>query len=85
MTRDEARFKLIEGTDGKCTERFMDDFLDSAVAIGILKLDEPKSALQKFEEAAIRKHYWLPADDHASILYDVRELLRDYGLKIVEA
>lgn len=42
MTRDEANDKLLELTSSGCTPDFIRDFIDSAVALGMLRLDEPK-------------------------------------------
>lgn len=44
MTYDEAFVKLQEITRDGCTVVAMKDFLDMAVALGLLKFDEPKSA-----------------------------------------
>jgi hypothetical protein len=75
MTRDEARFKLLEATESRCTESFITDFLDSVVALGLLKLDEPKSEEDTLAEifrgyVAMSPHYF-------------RIRLDELGLKIV--
>lgn len=51
MTRDEAKATLLEHTASSCTEKFMNDFLDCAAALGILELEEPKSRTSKLFDA----------------------------------
>jgi hypothetical protein len=51
MTRDEAKSKLMAETANHCTERFMEDFLDSAVALGMLILTEPQCVSERAVDA----------------------------------
>lgn len=44
MTRDEAHAKLMAQTRNSCTEGAMVDFIDMSIALGMLSLDERKTA-----------------------------------------
>jgi hypothetical protein len=83
MTRDEATTIMTKLKKSKSDDD-VSNVIDAFVALGMLKLDEPKSAWQKFEDAAVAKHQWLSSNDRVSILYEVLELLDITGLKIVE-
>jgi hypothetical protein len=78
MTREEAHAKLLEGTRSSCTEGQMVDFIDMALALGMLKLDEPKSAEQKLKEHLTADGYGAYAAD--SFIRGIDSA----GLKIVE-
>lgn len=76
MTRDEAIKGVIEPDAGYDHQHA---FVDSLVALGILKLDEPKSAESRFREAF--SHLSKPAQCSAD---NVWEIIHNSGLQIVE-
>jgi len=82
MTRDEAKSKLMAATQNSCTESFMIDFIESAVALGMLKLDEPKCASEKAIDAMF-KH---PNCSLSGVITPrhVLDALERAGLRIVE-
>ena len=74
MTRDEA-IKIVEDQSG--SKNFIEALVDALSGLGIIKLDEQKSANQRFDEALSgivalewRDRYW--------------KIIHDAGLKIVE-
>ena len=97
MTRDEAiekdliagriiRVVANTGVSDAALRAISAARIDSYVAIGLLKLDEPKTAWDKFcDEAQRQPNGWSSPDDPSSILAEAREILDRAGLKIVEA
>lgn len=77
MTREEATAKLMEATDSACTARWMEDFIDSAVALGMVKLDEPKTITGRIADAMAHITDQSPPGA-------VRLAFENAGLKIVE-
>lgn len=77
MTRDEAVEKFLNAQRSFDRE-WSESLIDGMAAIGVLKLDEPKSALDKLVDAL----------EHEGINLDLRlkfdEALWRAGLKIVE-
>lgn len=73
MTRDEA-VKAIRLSD-RHYDTWEEMWIDRLVALGILKLDEPKSATEKFKDALIDQG-WSPQG--------VDDAIRQAGVKIVE-
>lgn len=45
MTREQAKFKLLEQTKNHCTEKEMENFLDMAEALGLIEFKEVKQVL----------------------------------------
>lgn len=82
MTRDEAKFKLLEATDNKCTERWMEDLLDSLGALGVLQFEEKRGPNEKAIDAILAK-----AEDLGGLIVTPRhvvEAINAAGLTIVE-
>lgn len=78
MTRDEA-IKLIKSTD-KHYDTWEEMWVDRLVAVGVLKLDEPKSAMDKLEKAM---NDYRGYNSHGLFL-DIKHALAMANLKIVE-
>lgn len=81
MTRDEAKSKLMEMTANECTPRWMDDFIDSAVALGMLKLQEKKPVDERLASALTASFAF---DTEAREMKIFHGMLADVGLKITE-
>lgn len=83
MTRDEAMNKLVQSDGARSPD---EAFLNAVVALGLLKLDEPLSPVQR--AAQIMADYQRTNHD-AGIFEDnfaeVVSLWKTAGLKIVEA
>jgi len=78
MKYDEACQKLANCLQRNKTEMWASDWIDAFVSLGILKLDEPKSAEKRFLEAVCRHGFYLSVGD------DVLGVIANAGLKIVE-
>jgi hypothetical protein len=79
MTRDEAKEKLMAETRNECTPGQMDDFIDMSVALGMLKLDEPKYTTERAIDAMFaRGQNGVITPRHAL------DAIEAAGLKIVE-
>ena len=76
MTRDEAVNKLDEGR----VVQYPGDFVDGLVALGLLKLDEPKDADTVFIDVVAE---WRASTSAASI-FELMAMLDTSGLKVVE-
>jgi hypothetical protein len=80
MTRDEA-IKIVVSGSGPyvCSDHMAGTLVDTWVAVGMLKLDEPKSAAEKFGDAFRA----MPAENR-KYLSNVLGCLEAAGLNIVE-
>jgi len=78
MTRDEAIAIFKEHKIGKEWEA---DWIDKLAALGVLKLDEPKSGWGLFIQAMADEGYTNP---HSIALRDVSSALDRAGLMIVQ-
>lgn len=76
MTRDEAIQRLVDKNEPYAHAALL---VDNLAALGILKLDEPKSAESRFREAF--SHLSKPAQCSAD---NVWEIIHNSGLRIVE-
>ena len=82
MTREEAIAKMRSATpgaaaSGAATQANYENFVNCLVALGMLKLDEPKSAKQKFNDAAVK---YVNPDRWIEFLSEIDR----FGLKIIE-
>lgn len=81
MTRDEARFKLLAATESRCTESFMNDFLDSAEALGLVGFDEPETPWEKFL-AGMKGEGYDP--DKNIVIVDIRMVMERAGVVMAD-
>ncbi len=77
MTRDEAEMLAIKAVGFEFSEDAR-RFLSIMEALGMLKLDEPKSADERFHEA-MKKHGYYP-----TVGEQVAIIINGAGLKITE-
>lgn len=80
MTRDEAVNVMSEIWGGNRQHALGESYVDAFVALGMLKLDEPKSAQQKLD--ALFSLYRL--EDARLKMHEFLAYLDEAGLKIVE-
>jgi len=83
MTRDEAIEKFSHTRFHMMGERRSETWIEMFVALGMLKLDEPKSVLRR-AESALRVAIQVGSPDDPMDAMDVISCLDDAGLKIVE-
>lgn len=82
MTREQAHHKLMAETRNYCTPSQMDDFIDMSVALGMLKLDEPKTIEYRAIEALADGRDGIAMSSHGA--FACIKKLEAAGLKIVE-
>ena len=85
MTREDA-IKIVIGTTNN-TLPWRTNVVDALIALGILKLDEPRTV----EDEAIRALYHLPLGDYSPMPHlnatgveNILNRLKECGLKIVK-
>ncbi len=81
MTREEAIARVLQaqGLDHAPNKHWGASFVDTLVALGMLKLDEPKSLIDRTAYEAL-----VSFDRNASEVRDIIDDLSRAGLKIVE-